>query len=174
MPLTIRRSARPALAALAALALAAIGLPQTPIAAAAETRTVTLVGSLQSELGCSDDWQPACEQTRLVAEPGTSTYRRTFDVPAGSYEVKTAINGTWEESYALDGTKGGDNAPLVIKGPARLQVTYDDTTHRTGITPLGLARGRDHRRQGPGPGQPAPADDARALLLRHGRPVRQR
>ncbi len=144
MPLTIRRSARPALATLAALALAAIGLPQAPIAAAAaaaQTRTVTLVGSLQSELGCSDDWQPACEQTRLVAEPGTSTYQRTFDVPAGSYEVKTAINGTWEESYALDGTKGGDNAPLVLKGPARLQVTYDDTTHRTGIAPLGLAGG---------------------------------
>ena len=77
MPLTIRRSARPALAALAALALAAIGLPQTPIAAAAaaaETRTVTLVGSLQSELGCSDDWQPTCDQTRLVAEPGTGAF----------------------------------------------------------------------------------------------------
>ena len=27
--------------------------------------TVTLVGSLQSELGCPGDWQPECPQTRL-------------------------------------------------------------------------------------------------------------
>ena len=29
--------------------------------------TVTLVGSLQSELGCPGDWQPECDATHLLA-----------------------------------------------------------------------------------------------------------
>ncbi|AKT51310.1 alpha-1,6-glucosidase [Arsenicicoccus sp. oral taxon 190] len=132
----------PALAAAAAAALTTLGLPVAPVAAAATTpRTVTLVGSVQSELGCPDDWQPGCEQTRLTPVAGTSTYERTFDVPAGSWELKTAINGSWDESYSLAGVKGGPNAPLVLRGPARIQVSYDDTTHRTGLRPLTLAGG---------------------------------
>ena len=33
--------------------------------------TVTLAGSLQSELGCPGDWQAACASTHLSAVPGT-------------------------------------------------------------------------------------------------------
>src|SRR5690606_4802515 len=33
---------------------------------------------------------------------------------------------------------GGDNTPLVLAGTTNLRVTYDDTTHRIGLTPLDL------------------------------------
>mgnify|MGYP006387357069 CR=1 FL=1 len=50
--------------------------------------TVALVGSLQSELGCSDDWQPACADTELARIGDSPLYRATFDVPDGRYELK--------------------------------------------------------------------------------------
>ena len=139
---------RPALpvASLTALVLAGVTVPLTgaPSARAEAPRTATLVGSLQSELGCPGDWQPDCAATDLVLQPGTTTYAADLTVPKGSYELKVAINHSWDESYG----QGGGNVPLVLAGDATLRFTYDDTTHAIGIAPTDL----------PGP---ATADDAK-------------
>lgn len=138
------RAARPreATALLATLAVAlagVVGLP-APLTSGAQAadRTVALVGSLQDELGCPGDWDPACAATELalVAE---GQYAAEFTVPAGEFEYKVAINDTWDEAYGRDG--GADNVPLVLAGEARLRVTYDDVTHRIGLTPLDLTGG---------------------------------
>ncbi|PFG42328.1 pullulanase-type alpha-1,6-glucosidase [Isoptericola jiangsuensis] len=141
-PLPLPRS-RAVVAAAAALAVAvpalggALALTATaPAPAAAADRTAALVGSLQAALGCASDWDPACPETELVPT-GDGTYAAEFDVPAGSYEYKVAIDDAWDESYGREG--GADNAPLVLGGDTRLRVTYDDTTHLTALTPLGLA-----------------------------------
>ncbi|WP_278236633.1 pullulanase-type alpha-1,6-glucosidase [Isoptericola sp. AK164] len=132
---------RRAVASLAALAVAVpavaggLALAGVPAASAAD-RSVALVGDLQSELGCGADWDPACDATEL-APAGDGTYAAEFDVPAGTYEYKVAIDDSWDEAYGRDG--GGDNAPLVLGGDTRLRVTYDDATHLTALTPLGLA-----------------------------------
>ena len=127
---------------LSASALAAGGLAAplagAPPASAAE-RTVTLVGSLQDELGCPGDWQPECEASRLARVGDTTTYLGTFDVPEGSYELKVAINGSWDENYGADGAKGGANLPLVLAGPATIEFSYDDESHRIGIAPTTLS-----------------------------------
>ena len=48
--------------------------------------TVTLAGSLQSELGCAGDWDPACVATYLSYDANDDVFQRAFTVPAGSYE----------------------------------------------------------------------------------------
>ncbi|NOW01643.1 pullulanase-type alpha-1,6-glucosidase [Isoptericola chiayiensis] len=132
---------RRAIASLAALAVAVpavaggVALAGAPAAGAAD-RTVALVGDLQDELGCGADWDPACEATEL-APAGDGTYSAEFDVPAGTYAYKVAIDDAWDEAYGRDG--GGDDAPLVLGGDTRLRVTYDDATHLTALTPLELA-----------------------------------
>ena len=87
---------------LVVLALLAVLLPAQR-AAADHTPTpsaVTLVGSLQSELGCPGDWQPECAATHLEPVAGQpEVFRATFTVPAGSYEYKVALNGSWDENY---------------------------------------------------------------------------
>ena len=121
----------------AALAVAA-GLFLTPLApappAAGATESVTLAGSLQDELGCPGDWQPECTETDLTHVEGT-TYAGVFDVPAGSWNFKMAINHAWTESYPAN------DVPLVLEGPARIEFSYDDESHRIGITPQDLAGG---------------------------------
>ena len=109
-----------ALAALTAAAVAGVGLVAavgTPAAAA--DRTVALVGSLQGELGCPDDWQPACAETELAPTGTAGVYAADFTVPAGSYEYKVAIDDSWDEAYGKDG--GDANIPLVVAGPSSLR-----------------------------------------------------
>jgi hypothetical protein len=124
-------------AVLAALALAVSPLvvAATP-AAAATPGSVTLVGSLQSEFGCAGDWDPACSATHLTRS-GT-TWTGTWTLPAGSYEFKVAINDAWTENYGAGGAPDGANIPITVGGPAKLAFSYDEVSHVTTYTPLGL------------------------------------
>lgn len=122
---------------LLALALAGVGaLAASPVASAADV-TVTLVGSVQQELGCAQDWDPACAATALSATDVPGRYAATFTVPGGTHEWKVALDGTWDESYGADGSAA--NTPLVLAGPAALTFTYDATTHRTAVVVEDLA-----------------------------------
>ena len=91
MPTSVRSKMRLVIVGLAVAAVGVATLP-SPQAAADHTPlpgTVTLVGSLQSELGCPGDWQPECDATHLqpvAGEPGV--FRGTFTVPAGGFEYK--------------------------------------------------------------------------------------
>ncbi len=134
---TVRRSstallaAATAVAALATSLLAVVG-PAAPARAehrAAPPASVTLVGNLQDEVGCSADWSPACEESGLT-RLSDGSWELVAEVPAGTYEYKVAINGTWDESH---GGAGGANLPLVLKHPARLRFTYDDASHRIAV-----------------------------------------
>ncbi|GAT74121.1 alpha-1,6-glucosidase [Microbacterium sp. HM58-2] len=117
---------------LATTALVATALTASAVApASAADRTVALVGSLQSELGCAADWAPDCATTELAPTGADGVYSAEFEIPAGSYEYKVALNDTWDEAYGLDG--GGDNIPLAIAGPSTLRFTFDDTLNRVGV-----------------------------------------
>ncbi|KQR16848.1 pullulanase-type alpha-1,6-glucosidase [Cellulomonas sp. Leaf334] len=132
----VRRLSR-AFAALTAVAVAGVGIVAAAVTpATAADRTVALVGSLQSELGCPEDWQPACAATELAPTGTAGVYTADFTVPAGSYEYKVALDDSWDEAYGKDG--GDANIPLVVAGPSSLRFTYDDTTHRIALTPLDL------------------------------------
>src|SRR4051812_42576000 len=117
---------------LAACVLALCLGPPAAWAQAAGPDTVTLVGSLQSELGCPGDWQPECVTTHLQPVAGSpGIWRGSFDVPAGSYEYKVAINDSWDENYGAGGAPGGANIPITARG-GMVTFTYDDGTHVIG------------------------------------------
>ena len=91
--------------------------------------TVALVGSLQSELGCPGDWQPECPSTRLEPVAGSpGVFRATFDVPAGAFQYKVALNGSWDENYGAGGAPGGADIALAAPG-GPVTFTYDHATH---------------------------------------------
>jgi hypothetical protein len=84
-------------------------------AAASDTpnpANVTVAGSLQSELGCSDDWQPACAATHLAFSAEDNVWQGTFNVPAGNWEYKAPLNDAWTENYGLHAQRDGANIPL--------------------------------------------------------------
>lgn len=91
--------------------------------------SVTLAGSLQSELGCPGDWMPACATTSLSYDASDDVWQGSFNVPAGSWEYKVAINGGWAENYGANATPGGANIQLNLAAPATVKFYYDDKSH---------------------------------------------
>ncbi|UYO97513.1 pullulanase-type alpha-1,6-glucosidase [Microbacterium sp. M28] len=126
---TVQR--RTALLVAATLAATGISAAAGLAPASAADRTVALVGDLQSELGCAADWAPDCAETELAPTGADGIYSAEFEVPAGTYEYKVALDDGWDEAYGLDG--GGDNIPLTIAGPSTLRFTFDDTLKRVGL-----------------------------------------
>ena len=117
----------------ALVAVLAAALLAQPVAALADhtpaPSVVALVGSLQAELGCPGDWQPECPQTRLAPVAGSpDLWRGTFDVPAGTYAYKVALNNSWDENYGAGGAPGGGDIPLRAPG-GPVTFTYDHRSH---------------------------------------------
>ncbi|MFC0187031.1 alpha-amylase family glycosyl hydrolase [Fictibacillus aquaticus] len=110
----------------------ATSLTAAPQSANAEGRTVTLVGSLQNELGAEKEWDPADTKTVMAQQPD-GKYKLSGTLPAGSYEYKIAINGSWDENYGVDGVKGGDNYKMTLDKETNVTFIYDDTTHKVTI-----------------------------------------
>ena len=96
---------------------------------AANPSSVTVAGSLQSELGCAGDWDPSCVATALVLDAEDDVWQKTFSVPAGSFEYKAALNGSWSENYGANAQPNGANIGLNLAAPSSVKFYYDHKTH---------------------------------------------
>ena len=67
-------------------------------------------------------------------------------MPAGTYEFKVRLNGSWDENYGAGGVRKGGNIPLPLEYAAGLSFSYDHATHRVGVAPTDAARRRSARR----------------------------
>ena len=91
----------------------------------------TAAGSFQDELGCSGDWQPWCLRSWLQDPDGDGIYSfSTNKIPPGNYEVKVALNESWDVNYGADGVQNGPNIAFTVPAACvELFFTYDSTTH---------------------------------------------
>jgi pullulanase-type alpha-1,6-glucosidase len=75
----------------------------------------TVPGNFQSEMGCSGDWDPACFRSWLQDIHGTGIYSfSTSAIPAGTYEAKVALNGSWDVNYGQGGVQNGANISFTV------------------------------------------------------------
>ena len=94
----------------------------------------TVPGSYQSEMGCSGDWQPDCLRSWLQDPDGDGIYGFSALLPAGSYDVKVAINESWGENYGAGGVQNGPNIPFSVFSLSEVFFNYYPTTHILEIT----------------------------------------
>ena len=132
--MSVRHRCRPSgyLAMSVLLALSFVLPAQPHVARASHTpspATVTIAGSLQSELGCPGDWQPECAGTHLTFDANDAVWQGSWNVPAGSYEYKAALNDSWTENYGLHAEPGGPNIPLVLGISTTVKFYYDHESH---------------------------------------------
>lgn len=127
------RSPAPRLIAMLSSLVVAAGaiLGTAPLVHALGPDQPVLTGSLQDELGCQEDWDPACEATALAATDTAGQWESTFEIPAGQFEVKATIGGSWETAYGLDG--GDENIPLAVAAPTRVTFRFDEETSRLSV-----------------------------------------
>ena len=142
------------------LLVLAVALVLLPLATASHTpapSSVTIAGSLQSELGCPGDWQPECAATHLTCAATTSG--RDESLPAGSFEYKAALKDSWDENYGRNAQANGANIPLdLASGRASSSTT---TTRATGSRTT-RARSSPSPREASSPSSAARATGIRA------------
>jgi len=113
---------------LASLLISTAPLPAVQ-AADPNPTSVTIAGSLQSELGCASDWDAGCSNTHLTYDATDEVWQASWNVPAGSWEYKAALNDSWDENYGLHAALGGANIPLNLTADTAVKFYYDDKTH---------------------------------------------
>ncbi|MCR2806907.1 alpha-amylase family glycosyl hydrolase [Paenibacillus soyae] len=136
-----------AIALAAALTWTTMGI--APVRADEEAPSrVTLVGSLQTELGAASDWEPKESATDMTSLGG-GNYSFKGTLQAGTYEYKVALNGTWDENYGHgsytkpDATSNNGNIVLTLEEAADVTFYYNHATKKiadsTYYAPLGTA-----------------------------------
>jgi pullulanase len=110
----------------------------TTVFAASKTSTpstVTIAGTLQSELGCSADWMPSCGNTYLTYDIEDDVWQGIFEVSRNNDQdkkgsrYKAALNGSWDENYGMKASRGGTDIPLVVQTTTQVKFYYDHKTN---------------------------------------------
>lgn len=89
--------------------------------------SVSFPGTIGAALGGAD-WAPDDPAVQATGE-GLGVWSLVATLPAGDYEFKVALNGSWDENYGLDGEPGGANIPLSLAADAEVTFRYDAATH---------------------------------------------
>ena len=95
----------------------------------AQPASVTIPGSFQEELGCPGDWQPDCAVTHLGFDAEDTIWQGIFNIPAGDWEFKAALNDSWDVNYGENATQNGPNIGLSVGAATDVKFYYDDETH---------------------------------------------
>ncbi len=95
----------------------------------AQPAAVTVAGSLQSELGCPDDWQPDCAATQLAFDAIDDVWQGGFTVSAGNWEYKAPLNNAWDENYGAGAQANGANIALNLGADTDVKFYYSHETH---------------------------------------------
>ena len=113
------------------LLLSAMAIGAPPVAAnhTAAPSSVTIAGSLQSQIGCAGDWASGCATSRLAFDAADDAWQATFDVPAGSWQYKAALNDGWDENYGANATPNGPNIELNLAEASAVTFYYSHATH---------------------------------------------
>ena len=94
---------------------------------------VTLPGNWQAALGCTEDWKPACLATAMRPLGDGNWVYETSALPAGSYEIKAAVGGSWAENYGVGGVFDGSNYMFTTNAGEVVKVAYNETSHELTI-----------------------------------------
>ena len=121
------------LLALFALSVGALGPIFTPPVVRAEHTPAptgaVIAGSFQNELGCPGDWQPDCELSALAFDAEDDVWQATFDLPAGNWAYKVALNSSWDENYGANAQRDGPDIVLNLSEAAPVKFYYDHKSH---------------------------------------------
>lgn len=90
---------------------------------------VSVPGSMNGEMGCLSDWDPACDQAQLTLDKEDLVWKLTVsNLVAGSYAFKAALNRSWGISYGAGGASPGADILYEHDGGA-VTFRYDHVTH---------------------------------------------
>ncbi len=96
--------------------------PSEPVIAV--PATVTIAGSLNTEMGCAGDWDPSCALAFLTYDAADDVWQGNWSLPlAGAYAYKAVLDANWSTAYP------GSDVPVTVAADGVVRFYYDDKTH---------------------------------------------
>jgi maltose/maltodextrin transport system substrate-binding protein/arabinogalactan oligomer/maltooligosaccharide transport system substrate-binding protein len=92
------------------------------------TGMVNVPGSYQAAAGCPGDWQPECAVTAMTKGEDGKYHSGPFNLKAGDYDFKVALDGSWTTNYGSDGKQDGPNYKVTLTADGTLEFVYDPET----------------------------------------------
>ena len=92
------------------------------------TGMVNVPGAYQAQAGCSADWQPECDVTKMTLGDDGKWHSGPFNLKAGDYEFKVALDGSWTTNYGSDGKQDGPNYKITLAADGTVEFVYDPAT----------------------------------------------
>ena len=93
------------------------------------TGMVNVPGSYQAAAGCPGDWQPECAATQMAKGDDGLWRSGPFTLPAGDYEFKVALDGSWTTNFGSDGKQDGPNYTLSLAADSNVSFVFDPATN---------------------------------------------
>lgn len=92
------------------------------------TGMINVPGSYQAQAGCPGDWQPECDVTKMTKGDDGLYHSGPFNLKAGDYEFKIALDGSWTTNYGSDGKQDGPNYKVTLTADGTIEFVYDPAT----------------------------------------------
>ena len=97
------------------------------VADVAQPHAVAIAGDFGAHLGAEADWEPDLDAVQMELDANAGRWRRTVELPAGTYTFKIAIDRSWDENYGAFGFADGANHELKHDG-GTVTIEYDHAT----------------------------------------------
>lgn len=93
------------------------------------TGMINVPGTYQLFVGCASEFQADCEITAMTKGDDGKYRSGPFNLPAGEYEAKIALDGKMDTTFGVDGKAGGDNYKFTLTANGTVEFVYDPATH---------------------------------------------
>jgi hypothetical protein len=98
---------------------------------------VSLIGTIQDELGCANDYDYECDNPALQFNSDSNVWEGSFTLPAGcyTYQVKETVGCNNIAFYGENGIEWGNEIQLYVPSNGEITFSYDPQTHIISSTP---------------------------------------
>ena len=101
-------------------------------------KSISLIGSFQSEIGCPNDNDIGCDNPALVQNSETGIWEGSFTFPPGCYTYRVKeMSGCDFIFYGKDGVAGSENIELYIPSNDEVSFKYNPVSHKITSSPFG-------------------------------------
>ncbi|WP_258805030.1 glycosidase [Pseudarthrobacter sp. NS4] len=123
----VRKGKTPAEATAAAEPAAAEPFEGPDVETHPQPEAVAVAGDFNTILGAPENWAPQYDEAQMEFDFLDQQWKKSAELPAGTYTFKIALNRSWDENYGAFGTFDGPNHELHHDG-GTVTIRYD---HRT-------------------------------------------
>jgi hypothetical protein len=93
-----------------------------------QPQSVALSGDFGPLFGEAGHWSSDLRELQFVWEPTENTWKQTLQLPAGTYQFKILVNGSWAENYGRFGVRDGANHELHLLSDTSVTFRFDYAT----------------------------------------------